>query len=290
MKSFHYLFTGIIAGMLFVTAPNLPVRADAVPGDYFISLGADLTEKEKTAVYDNLGITQEDASLSKTIIVTNQEEHQYLDSYISSKAIGKRALSSVYIEKAEKDSGINIQTSHITYCTENMYRSALSTAGLTDVNVKITGPYDISGTAALVGTMKAYEEMTGDTIPEDKKDAVNDELVVTKNLAEKVGEDKAEDIIMDLKEKAAEKEDLNSTDLNQLIDEVCEDNDVTLSEDEKNEITRLTKKFDDLDIDINSAMSQAQDIYHGMMKEAKEQNVVERVIQFFKRIFHNFFE
>ena len=279
----------LTASFVIATLFSVTAKADAVKGDYYISLGADLTEKEKKDVYKNLGITEEDVSLSKTITVTNQEEHEYLDSYISSKAIGKRALSSVYIEKAEKGSGIQLETSHINYCTPDMYRSAMSTAGLTDVKVKITGPYDISGTAALVGTMKAYENMNGESISEETKDAANDELVTTKNLSESVGEDTAKDIVMELKEKAAEKGDINSTDLNSLIDEVCEKHNVDLSEDEKAELERLTKKFDDLDIDINSVMSQAEDIYHGLKGNAPEQGVVEKIIAFFKRIFHNFF-
>ena len=181
-------------------------------------------------------------------------------------------------------------TSHINYCTPDMYRNALSTAGLTDVKVRITGPYDISGTAALVGTMKAYENMSGQEISEETKDAVNDELVTTKELSEEIGEDKAKAIIMDVKEKAAQKGELNSTDLNQIIDDACDKEGVELSEDERAKIERLTKKFDTLDIDINSAISQAEDIYHRIQENPEGKGIAQKIIAFFNRILNNFLQ
>ena len=47
-----------------------------------------------------------------------------------------------------------------------MYANALATAGVEDVNVVVAGPFNVSGTAALVGALKAYSEMTGETVDE----------------------------------------------------------------------------------------------------------------------------
>ena len=60
-----------------------------------------------------------------------------------------------------------------------MYKNALATAGVTDAKIIIAGPTGISGTAALVGIFKAYEEMTGEEIDEKTVDAVADERVTT---------------------------------------------------------------------------------------------------------------
>ena len=38
-----------------------------------------------------------------------------------------------------------------------MYENALTTAGVTDATVTVAGPFNITGTAALVGAMNAYE-------------------------------------------------------------------------------------------------------------------------------------
>ncbi len=145
----------------------------------------------------------DDMSDYQVIKVTNKEEHEYLDGYLSSSVIGSRALSSVTVEQTGKGSGVNVTTENITYCTSGMYRNALVTAGIENAEVKVAGPFKISGTAALVGVMKAYEEMTGKEIPEESKDAATDELITTGELAESIGSDDAEKIIADVKQKVA---------------------------------------------------------------------------------------
>lgn len=42
-----------------------------------------------------------------------------------------------------------------------MYKNALATAGITDAKVLISAPFPVSGTGALTGIYKAYEDMTG---------------------------------------------------------------------------------------------------------------------------------
>ena len=60
-----------------------------------------------------------------------------------------------------------------------MYKNALATAGVTDANIIVAGPFQLSGTAALVGIFKAYEEMTGDNLDEEVVDAEkNDTRIV----------------------------------------------------------------------------------------------------------------
>ena len=68
-----------------------------------------------------------------------------------------------------------------------MYCNALVTAGLSDAKVTVVGPFDISGTSALVGAMKAYSVMTGEEISEKTMDTATDELVTTAEVAKNVG-------------------------------------------------------------------------------------------------------
>ena len=48
-----------------------------------------------------------------------------------------------------------------------MYENALATAGIENADIKVAGPFNISGTAALVGAIKAYENMTGEEVNEE---------------------------------------------------------------------------------------------------------------------------
>lgn len=198
-----FLAAGLCVAMAL---SSVTVKADSVDQKY-LALGADLTVSQKKKVLELLDL--DDNSDYKVITVTNKDEHEYLDSYLSSRVIGTRALSSVTVEQKDDGNGVNVTTQNISYCTSGMYRNALITAGIKNADVKVAGPFKISGTAALVGVMKAYEEMTGKKIPEKSKDAATDELITTGEVAENIGSDDAEKLIADVKQKVA-KDNLSS--------------------------------------------------------------------------------
>ncbi len=237
------------------------VRADEVTKAY-LSLGADLNTSEKATVLNLLEIDSDELDQYNVSTVTNREEHDYLDNYLSEKIIGSRALSSVLIEKKDEGYGIQVETKNITYCTEDMYQNALSTAGLTDVDVHVAGPFNLTGTAALVGAMKAYEDMTGTEIDETTKDVATNELVVTGELAQELGDsDTAEELIALLKQYIAEKDIKSESDIQEAVEESQEKLNISLTEDQKEEIVELMKKISELNLDVDQLKEQAQQIY-----------------------------
>ncbi|MBT9771764.1 MAG: DUF1002 domain-containing protein [Coprococcus sp.] len=228
----------------------------------YISLGADLTSDEKAKVLALFGVDEKDLDSYKVVYVTNQEEHQYLDSYISSSQIGNQAWSSVLITEGKKGSGINVTTKNVIYCTTGMYANALATAGVEDVNVVVAGPFNVSGTAALVGALKAYSEMTGETVDEDVVDAAVDEMVTTGSLEDGTDADneKVEGMVAYLKEQIANS-DNKDKDLDQIINDAANKFEITLNEDQFNQLKSLLEKLGGLHLDLGSLKSQAQAAY-----------------------------
>lgn len=228
----------------------------------YISLGADLTNDEKAKVLALFGVDEKDLDNYKVVYVTNQEEHQYLDSYISSSQIGNQAWSSVLITEGKKGSGINVTTKNVIYCTTGMYANALATAGVEDVNVVVAGPFNVSGTAALVGALKAYSEMTGETVDEDVVDAAVDEMVTTGSLEDGTDADneKVEGMVAYLKEQIANS-DNKDKDLDQIINDAANKFEITLNEDQFNQLKSLLEKLGGLHLDLGSLKSQAQAAY-----------------------------
>lgn len=228
----------------------------------YISLGADLTSDEKAKVLALFGVDEKDLDDYKVVYVTNQEEHQYLDSYISSSQIGNQAWSSVLITEGKKGSGINVTTKNVIYCTTGMYANALATAGVEDVNVVVAGPFNVSGTAALVGALKAYSEMTGETVDEDVVDAAVDEMVTTGSLEDGTDADneKVEGMVAYLKEQIANS-DNKDKDLDQIINDAANKFEITLNEDQFNQLKSLLEKLGGLHLDLGSLKSQAQAAY-----------------------------
>ena len=186
------LCTAVLMTAGLMAAPAA-VSADSTGtlSDTYVSLGADLSSGERATVLSLLGLTEDDLKSCTVIKVTNQEEHQYLDSYLSSSVIGTRAISSVKVVNKDKGNGINVTTRNISYCTDTMYQNALATAGVEDADVIVAGPFNVSGTAGLVGAIKAYEEMTGKDTAEESVEAATQELVTTSDLGESLGDQKS---------------------------------------------------------------------------------------------------
>ena len=119
----------------------------------YLALGQDLTQDQLAAVLSAMGLSGTDLSEYNVVYVTNPEEHQYLDQYISPAVIGTKSLSSVLVKPAESGHGITVNTYNINYCTTGMYKNALLTAGVKDADIIVAGPSSISGTAGTWGNL-----------------------------------------------------------------------------------------------------------------------------------------
>lgn len=230
--------------------------------DRYLAFGADLKKNERATVLSELGITEADIADYKTIQITNQEEHDYLGSYIDASVIGTRALSSVMVVKTEKDTGIHVETKNIGYCTPGMYCNALVTAGLTDANVTVVGPFNISGTSALVGAMKAYATMTGEKITEDIMDTATDELVTTAELGESMGDkERAAELIAAVKQKVFSEELTTGTDIRDAVEASARALNLNISDEDVENIVDMMEKVSKIDIDVDAITEQAKGIY-----------------------------
>lgn len=228
----------------------------------YIALGADLNENERAEVLKLLDVTEEELTNYTVATVTNAMEHEYLDSYLSADVIGSRALSSVKVIGKEEGSGIKVTTKNISYCTTGMYQNALVTAGMEDAEVTVAGPFNISGTAALVGAMEAYENMTGEIIDPENVEAATNELVITSELGETIGDqEKAEQLIGAVKDIIVADEIVEPEEIEATVEETAEKLEISLSEEDKQQIVELMQKISDLDLDINSIKQQAQELY-----------------------------
>lgn len=241
--------------------PAGSAKADAAAVKPFIAFGADLTAKEKKEVLKQLGITETELADYETIEVTNADEHEYLDEYLAASVIGTRALSSVVIEEADAGSGIEVETHNISFCTEEMYMNALVTAGIADAKVTVAGPFNISGTAALVGAMKAYGIMTGEEVDADQSDAAMNELVLTGELGDEIGKEQAAQFVATLKDKVLSEDLSSQEDILAAIDETAKQFGVAINEGTKAQMVSLMQKIGGLNLDLDSIKGQIEGVY-----------------------------
>lgn len=253
-KLFSFVFmTGIL--MMF----GLPVYAK---GQTVLALGADLSDAQRAAVYAEMGITEADAASYETIYITNDMEHQYLDASLGASVVGTHSLSSVLLIPQEEGTGLSVETHNINYCTIEMYRNALLTAGVENAKVIVAAPSSISGTAALIGAVKAYETYSGASVSDEAFEVATDELVLTGELMDELDSEQISDLIAYLKQQIAEKGLDDPEELADLIRQVAAEMDLQLTDEQISKIVDLLLKLNSLDIDPDKLVSQAKELYN----------------------------
>ncbi len=260
-RRFNKIAISLLSASLVMGFALKPSEVFADSGPY-ISFGEDLTADQKQAVLELMGIEDFDEDLYTVNYVSNKEEHEYLDDYLPTSKIGSKALSSVLVEDADTGSGITVTTKNINYCTSGMYANALATAGVDDVDVIVAAPFEISGTAALIGAAKAYSDMEGEEVDEDLIDGAIDEMVTTGEIEEDLTEDEAsslEVVIADLKSKIASGE-ISSDELEDAIRNTASEYDLELTDEQVAKIKSLLDKLSGLNLDVGSIASQAESL------------------------------
>jgi len=207
-------------------------------------IAADLTDEQIEQVYNAFGLRR--GSVVE-LRVTNQEERQYLDGYVDSALIGTRSISSVYVELLPGGSGMDVTTSNITWCSPEMYLSALATVGITDAKIIVASPFEVSGTAALTGVYKAYEDMTGKKLDDLAKLISTQELTITGNLASEIGSMDSTGIVNDLKLMLDETKKMSDEELRQTILEIAGEYNVKLSDKQISQLIGLCRSLEKLD-------------------------------------------
>ena len=268
------LITLLFSAVLLLSMPVMAAEVDQSrivnidASKSIIALGADLSAEQRATVLSLMDVTEADLANYQVVTITNDMEHQYLDAYMDASVIGSKSLSSVKITPAESGHGVLVTTKNINYCTTGMYRNALLTAGVSDADILVVGPTEISGTAALIGAIKGYEAMSGESVSDTTLDTAMDELITTGEIAmEDADNQDIEELIAFVKAKVAAGG-LDSDDqIRSAIEEGEDKFGVTLTEDEINQIIAIMQKINQLGLDPNVLVSQAEDLYSKFGKD-----------------------
>lgn len=261
------------------------VSADAITGKTVVTLGKDLTESQRQAILREMGVSNN----VQTIEVTNEEEHKYLDKYLSKETIGRNAISSAKIVIKDNGQGILVKTKNISTITESMYANAAITAGIKDADIYVTAPFSVSGTAGLTGIIKAFETATGTKIDEDKKQVANEEIVRTQEIGKQIGDpNKAAQFMNRLKEEIAKENPSTTEEYKDIIINVSNEFNINLNSETINQLVQFLQNFSKLNIDWD-AISQQIDNLRGNLKDVlnseQTQGIIDTILEWFGSIF-----
>lgn len=269
MKKYFTMFMAlcILVSLFGITAHASSANDRVVNIDTskpFVALGADLTEEQKSTVLGLMGLNSGDLDQYNVVYITNAEEHKYLDTYVDASVIGSKSLSSVLVTPAEEGHGVVVTTKNIDYCTTGMYRNALLTAGVENADILVVGPTSISGTAGLIGALRAYEELTGEVVEDTVLDTALNELVTTGeilNSNRSMSNEDVEALVAFVKEKIASGELESEADIRRAIEDGEKSFGVSLTDSEKEQIVQVMLKVEKLNLDPEKLLDQAADLY-----------------------------
>ena len=243
--------------------PTVPAMADAMK---VVTLGADLSDEQKNTMLKYFKV---DSSQAQIIYVTNQDERDHLSSYVPLEQIGTRTVSCAYV-KPTTSGGIKVRTANLNWVTCNMIASSLSTSGVTNCEVVAACPFEVSGTGALTGIQMAYETASGQKLDETKKKLATEEMVVTGNLADSVGKNDATTVINQAKMQVIADNVQNADDIYNIVVNISNNNNVTLTDDEINTIVNLLQQISQQDYDYSEMQETLERVNDNVTGKAEE--------------------
>ena len=243
--------------------PTVPAMADAMK---VVTLGADLSDEQKNTMLKYFKV---DSSQAQIIYVTNQDERDHLSAYVPLEQIGTRTVSCAYV-KPTTSGGIKVRTANLNWVTCNMIASSLSTSGVTNCEVVAACPFEVSGTGALTGIQMAYETASGQKLDETKKELATEEMVVTGNLADSVGQNDATTVINQAKMQVIADNVQNADDIYNIVVNISNNNNVTLTDDEINTIVNLLQQISQQDYDYSEMQETLERVNDNVTGQAEE--------------------
>jgi len=283
----------IILAVIMLCCCGIPAFADSFDNSRVV-VGADLSDAEINQVYSVFGINRGDV---KELTVTNADEREYLEGLVSESIIGTLSISCIYIEALDSSKGLNVSVNNISWCTPDMYMNAMVTAGITDADVIVAAPFTVSGTAALTGIFKAYEDITGKKLDDVAKAVGTQELTTTAELAEDIGSDESTAIVNELKLIIDEIAKMSDEELRQEIISIAAKYDVELTDNQIQQLIDLCRAMEKLDVTqlkekVQNVQKYLKDIIDAPTKIAdffknvgdSFSSVVDAVIGFFQKL------
>jgi uncharacterized protein YpuA (DUF1002 family) len=257
------VFAALMCSLCLAVGSPMPAMADAVK---VVTLGADLTDAQKTTMMNYFKV---DSSQVQILTVTNQDERDRLSAYVPLEQIGSRTVSCAYVKPTESG-GIKVRTANLNWVTCNMIASTLSTAGVTNCEVVAACPFEVSGTGALTGILMAYESASGENLDETKKALATEEMVVTGNLGDAVGQDQATYVINEAKKQIIANNIQNADEIQNVVVNIAQQNNVQIDDSQLDVIVSLLEEIAQQQYDYDEIKETLNNIENYLSGESSE--------------------
>lgn len=185
-----------------------------------------------------------------TIKIITADDVNKISTSISKKVYtSNQIFSSALVDlTSNEDITVDVDESKITTINPSMYKSALSSAGITKGHVVVTSPVTATGESALSGVMSCYEDATNTVIPDEVKEAANDEIQTESNIVKSsnVNPNDLSNIVDTVKEEVNNQNITDENQIAQIIEDVSQNNNVNLTDENIEELSETIKEVQDV--------------------------------------------
>ena len=190
---------------------------------------------------------------------------------VSSGITGKsyssdQIFSSAFLDLKDNDNlEVSVDKSKITTVTGNMYISALKSAGITSGHVYVTSPIQATGESALAGIMNAYEEATDVKIPDNVKEAANDEIYTQAEIVENSGVDaeKLSKLVDDVKQEVSGDNVTDHNTIVNIINNYVQNNNLNITNSDIENLADTIEQVQNVQGDVNHYKDQVGNLLNG---------------------------
>lgn len=235
--------------LLLCSALLFTMKPTTVKADTFMtaSIANDLTAEEKKMVYDFFGVPKENV---QEFITNNADERKALLGIVSEAQIGNVTKSSALVEPTNAG-GIIVETKNLTFVSDTMITNTLITLGVKNAKIKAVAPFPVSGTGALTGIIKCFENSKNSDmeITEEQKEVANEELVMTGQLGDSLGKDEASAVINEIKTQVIKDSPKTDIEIGNIVANVINNYNIFVSPENREKIVSVMSKINGLDIE-----------------------------------------
>ncbi|WP_346896288.1 DUF1002 domain-containing protein [Clostridium sp. UBA7503] len=281
-----------------LTCISIPTTAFAdIHGEYpsgeILSFGSDLSDSQE-------------AQLRKYFKAPDNIEAIYVDSKMALKQFGldEKELanftggwySSAYVKLLQKENGVTVNSSNLTLVTNDMLANALITSGILNAEVTASAPFEVTGESALAGILAGAENIMGGELSTSNKKAAQEEIDVSLDLAEEIGDTEASAIINEVKTAVIKDKPSNEEEIKEIIEKVEKKYDVDINATIQNNMVTLMSNINDLDLDysklkdtLDKSASKFKDEMEALGKELKDSGFFDKLFSWISEFFSSLF-
>lgn len=171
--------------------------------------------------------------------------------------------SSALVDLNENDDlEVSVDKSKITTITGNMYLSALKSAGIRAGHVYITSPVTATGESALAGIMNSYEAATDTKIPDNIKEAANNEIYTQAEIVENsdVNADELSKLVDDVKEKVVENNITDHQTIVNIINNYTVINNINITNSDIENLAESIEQIQNVQGDVNTYQTEVSNV------------------------------